>query len=84
MNYELYTQLPKPGKPIVGQLAGDKDALYLFQGERCVAVLHKPELVLANPDGLKFRGFEAHGYDKTGRAQYKYQEWFCRYQEAVG
>jgi len=81
MNYNLYLQLPKISKiPILGTLAIDKNMAFLFDnGGHIQAELSNPEIIFINPDGIMLKGYESDGFDSSGRAKFKYQEWVCRY-----
>ena len=80
MNYDLYLQLPKPSKkPLRGTLSSDKNVAHFFAGLLLQAELSEPAIVFINPDGIMLRGYEPDGFDQTGRAKFRYQEWLCRY-----
>ena len=76
------------GKPKilgVGMLTADNKEAVFFSGAdenaTVFGILKHPEIIFINPHGILLKGFEPCGADKTGREQYKYQEWYCSYIE---
>ena len=85
MNCILYKQKPKPDKKgikgllAVHDLPPDGLIAYLFQDERLLAKLRKPDIIFINAHGVSMKGYEPAGCDRQGRQKFVYQEWFCAF-----
>jgi hypothetical protein len=81
----LYIQKPKPSKtPLTGAATCDRGQMIYWDNPadphaRIMAQLEKPEIMFINSSGMMVKGYEPDGVDKTGRAKYKYQEWFIAF-----
>lgn len=65
----------------MGMLTADHQEMHWWDDARkadgkLLAILKKPEIVHANSDGIKFRGYEPAGYERNGNPKFRYQEWW--------
>ena len=83
-HFTLYLQQPKAKEVGLGDLSLDHNEALFFADidqprSRVLARLERPACIHASSQGLIFSGFEQTGVDKTGRAKYRYQEWWLMF-----
>jgi len=81
MKYTLNILLPKTKTIGVGALAIDSGDGFFFYSLQTY-LLRKVEVISITPDGIRLRGFESVGFEKNGQEKFKYQEWWCSYEQS--
>jgi hypothetical protein len=80
--FTLYTQLPKLKKIGLGTLDVDGGGAFFWSSEDCTKILgalNRIRLEIVSRDGIRLSGFQANGFDNTGREKFVYQEWWLEY-----
>ena len=83
MTYNVFIQYPKPHSPgrccVSLDTAGDA-LLMDATGEKVLADMNRARVEWMQAAGVMISGFEQTGVDRTGRAKYRLQEWYCGYE----
>jgi len=85
--FVLYIQNPKPKMIGDGVLSGsDKNDYHFFSGngdkdDKFLAVLTRVQLDFAGSNGIMLSGFEQYGFERSGRAKYRHQQWWLVYKQ---
>lgn len=87
MQFVLSTLMPKQVERGRGILSVDKNGDAMFfegagdKGAEVVASMKRCRLETATAHGIMLSGMELAGHDRSGRENFKYQEWWLRYIE---
>ena len=82
MTYNVFIQLPKPrsmGQCCVSFVTAGYALLMDATGEKVLASIERARVDWMQAAGMMISGFEHTGHDRTGRAKYRLQEWYCGY-----
>ena len=82
MTYNVFIQYPRPRSMGPCCVALDKSGSALLMdaaGEKALADMERARVDWMQAAGMMISGFEHTGVDRTGRAKYRLQEWYCGY-----
>lgn len=85
--FVLYVQQPEAERIGVGVLSIDRDGeAHFFSGDggygcEILSTMTRTKIDFAAANGIMLSGFEQCGFERNGKAKYRFQEWWLVYED---